>query len=424
MEPILNTFTKALIRIKTHPVSIIYVLTFLAVVVAPVYTTSVRIFFHGYGYDDFHILMKAGMRIFQGELIYNAQEMASDVPYLYAPFSAYLMGIYHVLFPDGAWARLVWTLLSYLAFGGTLKLCANIMREIFQEKLPWFFYPVVIFLCFRYFLSNLQNGQVNAFLAFFMALSLYCLFYEKNFWAGAVLAFASLIKLPLLIFLLFFIFLKKWRALGAFVITTFVLLLLPALHLGWNENIFYLQQWQEALHTKSQAIFTYFKNYSNQSLVCFYGRLIELLWPNLEYKKFYFYTYAVSILTAIPMILGSFYIYLTRVKSSGIKFFGLASCLLVLMVILSPAAWKATFMHLLLPYSFILMFWWKFEKSSCFIPLLLILSFGFSSLINKEIFLGMGGDLNILIHKLSFIFFSAVIVFAGLWVLPFRKQNL
>ena len=401
--------------IKEYQKAIVYIITIVSVVAIPFYIRSLEIFSKaGGGFVDLRVTLLAGQRIFNHELIYNAQDIAQDMPYLYAPCFAYVMGLYRIIITPERLAIFIWFLSCYLFLGLILKLSLHITEETYEKNShPWFFYPVLLFLCLRYFLSNIQLGQINIFLDFLLLLSLYFLYHKREFLSGALLAIATLIKLPFLIFILFFLFQKKWKALFSFFITALILLFSPALHLGWHENLFFLTQWKSTLATKSSVIL----NFKNQSLISFYARGLHFLFKDMEFQKLYTYSYLLSIFTAIPLLISSTIIYFFKEKTKWIKFFGLASCFMIFMVILSPSAWRATFIHLLFPYCFILMYWWNREKKCPFIPRLLILSFVLSSFITGDLF---GGSLNTFIHQTSFIFISSLVVLYLLFIIPSR----
>lgn len=360
------------------------------------------------------VTMLAGQRILNRELIYNTFDSERNMPYLYAPFFAYVMAGLRMLIPHERVALFIWFLSSYLFLYLILRLISRIIQDnIDGRQLPSYFYPVLLFLCLRFFISNIQLGQVNIHLDFIILLSLYYLYQKKDTRAGVLLAFGGLIKLPLFIFVLFFLLEKRIKALISCFISVIILLLLPVFHLGWNENIFFLKSWINTLLIKSADI----AGFKNQSLVSFFVRFLKILFPGWEFSNLYSWGYIVGSGASFGLFLLSFYMYTCKVSSEKLRFWGKVSILMILMVISSPTAWRATFIHLLLPYGFVLSVWWFYDRNQKFIPLCLIFSFLLSSLITGDLF---GSKLNEWIQNVSFIFLSALVLLFALIKIPYR----
>ena len=90
------------------------------------------------------------------------------------------------------------------------------------------------------FVSTLKNAQTDLLLIALFSIALY--HYRKSVIITALcLAFAASIKYHALLFLVLFLFRRQWKAAGLTFLFFWILLLLPALTVGWNTNLTYIQ---------------------------------------------------------------------------------------------------------------------------------------------------------------------------------------
>ncbi len=375
-----------------------------------------NVFFKLKGFADLTNILRAGSRILNHELIYNANDFANDMPYLYAPYFAYLMGILRIIGHERI-EVFVWIVFSYLLLWLALKMAGKIVTINTPSELPWFFYPALLLFCLRFFLIILHLGQVDVLLCALLLVSLYLLYQKKDVSGGALLSALTLIKTPLGIFVIFLLLEKKWKALISFIAVGFFLLLLPAVHLGWNENLFFLKAWHTTLTTKATNMITY--TYRNQSIFAFYIRLTQFFSPSWEFSKLHSVSYFLSALTSSILLATSLLIYYFKSIPNHIRFCGKISCLMTLMIICSPTAWKATFIHLMLPAGFLLHVWWKNNKKGYLIPAGLFFSFLLSTLITMGI---LRMEFRVLMLQWSTVFFAPLVILVLLWAIPFRKE--
>ena len=132
---------------------IIYCLTFISIVLAPLIVQAWNAFFTFKGYTDLKHILRASTRIFNHELIYNPGDFSNDTPYLYAPYFAYLMGILKIIGHERI-EMFVWNICSYLLLWLALKMTEKLLTADAPSKLPWFFHPLLLLFCFRFFLSG------------------------------------------------------------------------------------------------------------------------------------------------------------------------------------------------------------------------------------------------------------------------------
>ncbi len=111
----------------------IYVLTILSVVIIPLFIHIRNIFFVQEAYMDFMICMTAGQRILNHELIYNAEEITNNMAYLYAPYFAYLVGLFREVVGHERITLFIWFLANYLFLWIILKI---IRKLLIDDNLP------------------------------------------------------------------------------------------------------------------------------------------------------------------------------------------------------------------------------------------------------------------------------------------------
>lgn len=154
------------------------------------------------------------------------------LPYLYPPFFAVVAKPLASLFPTTA--QQVWDFLAVALFCLVVRFVlltpkdaavpgANRFLSLMETIIIGVFcYALVRMLPFT---NNLDFGQINFLVLFFMAASFFFSFNNKSeILAGVLLSVAALIKVTPAIFALFFLVNRKWTLLNSFLITAFVLI--------------------------------------------------------------------------------------------------------------------------------------------------------------------------------------------------------
>ena len=122
-------------------------------------------------------------------------------PYLYPPPFAILLIPLASL--GNCYAGAIWGILNVLVSLLVIYLSIILCKQ--QDGIYYKITAVIpLIICFRFFDSNIQNGQVNAIVLLFMLLGLYLFQNNRDFFAGLALAFATAIKLTPLIFFGYF----------------------------------------------------------------------------------------------------------------------------------------------------------------------------------------------------------------------------
>jgi alpha-1,2-mannosyltransferase len=172
-------------------------------------------------------------------------------------------------------AALVW---FYLKVGMTLLALGWIFRLIESPGQP--FPPgamaLALLLGFWPILLDLTHGNINLFILFLVIGALFAFQRGHDLLAGGVLGLAIACKVTPLLFVPYLLWKRAWKALaGCAVGLVLFFLAVPALCLGWGENLRLLHGWEEQMvrpYVVSGVVF--YSEYPNQSLPGVVFRLV------------------------------------------------------------------------------------------------------------------------------------------------------
>ena len=175
--------------------------------------------------------------------------------------------------------------------------------------------------------------------------SFLCLRLKKDFWSGALLAIAGLIKIPLMFPLLYFILRKRWQAVAGFFTTLLAIVGSSILICGWNLNLTWFQKCILTFSGKAVAGDTV------QSVDSFLIRLLtdspidsyEYIEGNALFKLIRYGILLILIGGTIFMILRSRRIVANELENLEFSSF------ICLTLLISPISWTHYYLLLLLP---------------------------------------------------------------------------
>lgn len=213
---------------------------------------------------DFEVNYRAGQRIRSGETLYRTADGHWQFKYL--PFSAFLY-LPLTLLPLSL-AKALW-------FGGIIA--ASVLTFVMSSRLadvqggsffsPAFFAAVVLG---RYFLRELQLGQINALITFLLVAVIWLLVRSASPSAGAaggaLAGLAAALKPYAMVFAPYFVLRKKWSALAAGLAVLALAILAPALFYGWRGNLIVLGEWRSSLAASTPSLLS---SQDNVSLIGF-----------------------------------------------------------------------------------------------------------------------------------------------------------
>jgi alpha-1,2-mannosyltransferase len=211
---------------------------------------------------DFEVNYRAGERIRSGETLYRTADGHWQFKYL--PFSAFLY-LPLTLLPLSL-AKALW-------FGASVA--ATSLIFVISSRLvgaqggtffsPAFFAAVVLG---RYFLRELQLGQVNALITFLLVTVTWLLVRpaSPSSAGGALAGLAAALKPYAVVFMPYFGLRKKWPALAAGLAVLALAILAPALFYGWKGNLIVLGEWRSSLAASTPPLLS---SQDNVSLIGF-----------------------------------------------------------------------------------------------------------------------------------------------------------
>jgi alpha-1,2-mannosyltransferase len=165
----------------------------------------------------------------------------------------------------------------YLKVGMALLAMLWVFRLVQTPERP---FPVwakalIAVLSLRPILGDLTHGNVNIFILFLVVASLYAFSRGKDFLSGVLLALAIACKVTPALFVFYFAWKRAWRVLagcGAGLVLFF--LMVPALWLGWQQNLQALTSWFQAMIVPYVLGGVVTSEHNNQSLPGLIARLL------------------------------------------------------------------------------------------------------------------------------------------------------
>jgi len=277
---------------------------------------------------DFEVNYKAGERIRSGETLYRTADGHWQFKYL--PFSAFLY-VPLTLLPLTL-AKAVWFGASILA---TVMLFV-ISSQLIDIKGKTFFSPAFFaaLVLARYFLRELQLGQINALITFLLVALIWLLARSKTPAAatagGALGGLATALKPYALVFFPYFALRKRWPALGLGLAVLSLATFAPALFYGWRGNLIVLGEWRSSLAASTPSLF------SSQDNISLIGFLM---------KRTYDQSVSLVVYGIVLAALGGLVLFLlhrgSRVSQSTVLD---GFLLLALIPLISPLGWDYTFL--------------------------------------------------------------------------------
>lgn len=292
---------------------------------------------------DFEVYRTASERLFQGE---GAQ--------LYTPTSSEMMvfkyaPIWAIALAPLAWlpkhaAAIAWLILSVLCLVGTLALGLRLLQRQGLHATPLIAVAAVLLLT-RPLTEEMGNGQANSLWGFLTVGGLYALVHQRGWLAAALLAAASLLKLPALAFLLYMLMRREW-GLAARVMAMLVALSLgPSPLIAPHHPTGLLTAWLQALADNGSE---YAFMIGNQSVLSMLGRFLRhdgfgLNLLNLTPSVLLWVTAGLGLVTMLLIADPQ------RPSISPRRRLCDGAMLMVVMTIFSPSAWTATYLTLSFP---------------------------------------------------------------------------
>jgi len=287
---------------------------------------------------DFGVCYKAGQRIVKGKMLYQISD--GHLQFKYFPASAVIFSVL-TLFPYEM-AKVLWHLLElYLLF-----LCLTLSYDLLPEKhKKKGLVGVLTFLVLLKFIGReIELGQVNILIAFFLIVMVKALVERKEWKAGFFWGFSLVFKPYALVFLPYFILKKKIKAVASGLGILVVSFVLPVFFYGFKQSFFVLKEWQRTLSLSTPPLLDH---YDNSSVYAFFLK-------NLPADKSV-WAWILSICTAL--LIGFFLLWMMdsgkKLKVTQPEVLE-SSFLFIMIPFFSPLSWHYNYLYSILAVVFLM----------------------------------------------------------------------
>jgi len=324
---------------------------------------------------DFEVNYKAGERVSLGETLYRIED--GHYQFKYSPFSA-LLYLPLSFFPLPV-AKAIWYFIIIISFCFIIYIARYHLLCIKNKFLLLTVLPPLILI--KFFLRELQLGQVNVLITMILIFMVWCLISEENVsksskicWAGVLWGLATALKPYALIFFFYFMIKKKWKSLNFGLVFLVFFLFIPTLFYGFNGNIKVLQEW---VSTLSRSTPTLLDSQDNISILGFFMK-----WTGSQKISFYAF-FGVMISLAILLLI-------LVIKGKWKKDAPVLDCsiLLILIPLISPLGWDYTLLMSVLGIMIILAHFFDYSKfwRGFLILNLSVIAFSLYDFLGKELY--------------------------------------
>jgi hypothetical protein len=304
--------------------------------------------------NDWHVYYEAGEAMRARQPIYTTED-SIFLTFKNAPVVA-LMAMPLAMLPELP-ARLAWYAVDLALIIGLLWLCGRIVHPDDHSRSRWGWTALATAaLSAEYIFFQLRYGQTTAIYLFLTILAFHLMTRDRPFPAGLALAGGIVIKLVPVCFAPYFV-LRRRPLIGLAALTAglVMLFLLPAVWVGWQENLALLRTWPQ--HLRETETIRQVVRPENQSVYALLGRIfLDVDGPTgadagLSQPTLRRVWLTLSILTATIL-----YGYLWRTRHTTpapARNATHLSLLLIFMTLFNPLAWRYNFMALAVPFYFV-----------------------------------------------------------------------
>jgi alpha-1,2-mannosyltransferase len=281
------------------------------------------------GMVDFEVNDTAGKRIRAGETLYRQED--GHYQFKYPPFAAFLYVPVSFL-PLGA-AKLAWFLLILASSVLVFNLSYALVRP--EAKKAWVLRVFPPLILAKFFLRELQLGQINALITALLLATVTVLIRKEDRpggaregWAGILWGASFALKPYALIFLPYWVLKKNFLVLAGGVLMLILAFLGPALYYGPAGNIQVHEEWLDSLSRSTPALLG---TQDNVSLIALFTK-----WTGRSQLARALYLMTLAVLALIFLFL----VIRGRIIPRGIVLE--SALLLTLIPIVSPLGWDYT----------------------------------------------------------------------------------
>lgn len=324
---------------------------------------------------DFEVNYRAGKRLRTGETLYQRED--GHFMFKYLPCSALLYVPLSFLPLDGA--KAVWYFTVIFCCFSLVYISYKILPFKRRKSVYLFIIPPLIL--FKFFLREIQLGQINAFVTMILLLMLWLMIYEKESapsqretYAGILWGLATALKPYALIFFPYFFIKKKWKALLSGLGFLFLALFIPSFFYGFRGNIIVFKDWISALSKSTPALFT---SQDNVSIIALFMK-----WTDNQNLSL--------LLSGLVVVLLVFLVLTVVLAGREMAQAPVLECsiLLILIPLISPLGWDYTFLMAVLGVMIVIFNFFLYSKI-CRIVLvvnLFVITFSLYDIMGRDLY--------------------------------------
>ncbi len=187
--------------------------------------------------NDLRVYYGAGEALLNGEPLYGVAHGLDSGVFKYAPLLALVYALFALL-PYSVAASIQYLLITLAFIDGIRRIDRLVRKEWLGGKsegyLPLF---LIALACVVHLHRELHLGNINMMLLWLMVVALEQLLSGREIRGGLLLGAAILAKPHFVVLLPLLVLRGRWKSLSASVAAIAAGLLLPAVFLGWSENI-------------------------------------------------------------------------------------------------------------------------------------------------------------------------------------------
>ncbi len=328
---------------------------------AAVFLASLFLFKEKLHMRDFEVNYTAAKRVRMGEPLYQTQD--GHYMFKYLPSSALLYLPLSFLPLDVA--KGIWFLVVVLSLGSLVYVSKRLLDSKTIKPIFLFIFPPLILL--KFFLREIQLGQINAVVGLVLLFMVWVLVSEKidsfskrEVYGGLLWGAATALKPHALIFLPYFLVKKNWRSPLSGLSFLALSLLVPAFSYGIHGALDLLSAWWATLSRSTPRLLT---SQDNISILAFFMKRTG----NQKISLLLFGLTAVLLVSLV-------FVMILRSKKSVRSIVLECSVLLICIPLISPLGWDYTLLVSVLGLMVILndffhysKFWRGFLVVNCFI---------------------------------------------------------
>ena len=324
---------------------------------------------------DFEVNYTAGKRLRAGETLYQKED--GHYMFKYLPSSA--LFYLPLSFLPLSVAKAFWySMVAFSIFALVYTSHRILPTKKGKPKYLLVFTPLILA---KFFLREIQLGQVNAVVGMVLLFMVWFLVSEKerkrslnDVYAGALWGLALSLKPHSLIFLPYFILKKKWKSLLSGLGVLFFTLLITSFFYGFPGFVTVLRGWAASLSRSTPGLFT---SQDNMSLAALFMK-----WTGQRELS--------VVLAGAAVVLLAFLVLSLVLKGRGMERAPVLECsvLLILIPLISPLGWDYTLLVSALGVMILIQSFFEFSKAWRVVLIVnfFIIAFSLFDILGRELY--------------------------------------